>query len=116
MNLFGELERYFGDLHKLTKFKDLSELKDKGEVTEETEEEGDIITRRVHYRSFDGRTELHRTYRTTKAGEKYSQVFNLRRKINNLLREDKFEDAIPLRDELKTLESELKSLGNKKDK
>ena len=106
--LFKELERLFDEL-KPPSFKNISELKEKGEVTEETETSGDLITKRIHFKSMDGRTELYRSITTNKKAEKYNKISELRSKINRLLRDGNFEDAIPLRDELRLLEADTKS-------
>ena len=103
--LFNEL---WNEAFSSVKFTDLNELKEKGEVTEETETSGDFVTKKIHFKSSDGATEIYRSVTTNKNAEKFSRASELRSKINKLLREGNFEDAIPLRDELRELESELK--------
>ena len=87
---------------------DLSKLKDTGEYTEETVEENNRIIKRVHYKSFDGKTEIHREVTTSKNAEKWQRLSELNTQINRLLKVGRFEEAIPLRDELRQLQSELK--------
>jgi excinuclease UvrABC helicase subunit UvrB len=101
--IFREFNRMFESF----KFTDLEALKGQGELTEETKTDGEFTTRMISFRSNDGKLQIVRKVTTNQQAEKYQKMSELRTKINKLLEEDNFEDAIILRDELKKLESEL---------
>ena len=102
------------DFH-MPELKDVESLKETGEVTEEKETKGDFITRRVHYKSFDGRTEIHREFTTHRNAEKFSEIDRLVRKKNKAIREDNLEEAIKYRDEINRL-TKIERLPKKKTK
>lgn len=103
LRIFRDLDKWFESFN----FADIENLRNRGEVTEETTNEGDLITKKIRFISNDGKTQIFRKVTTNQQAEKFTKLSELRTKINKLLREDNFEAAIPLRDELKKLESEL---------
>lgn len=108
LSLIRHFDKLFKELwDESIAFSNVEELKEKGEVTEETETSGDLTIKKLHFKSSDGTTEIYRSVTTNKNAEKYNKASELRSKINKLLRAGNFEDAIPLRDELRELEKQL---------
>lgn len=108
------LGEFFNFRWRLPELEDLSALKDKGEYSEETEEKGNSVTKKVSFKSFDGSRQIYRETTTPKGYEKFADLWELERKLEHATIHEDFEQAARLRDQRNDLRKELKELKEQK--
>jgi hypothetical protein len=106
---------FFRDLWNwdIPELEDVSQLKDKGEYSEETEERDGLVIKRIRFTGTDG-SRIYREVSTPKGLEKYQQLWDIQSRLQRAVREENFSEAVKLKDERDALKKELPALNKPK--